>query len=99
MVSKRYSKAFKIQVAEEALRPENERAAEILAVKYGIQPRTVAKWKNMYRDQGPDAFSRSRQTKATDKYTAGLLKENERLKEENEILKKAAAFLADLRRQ
>ena len=45
MAAKSYSKRFKIQVAEDALKSENERAVEILAVKYGIQPRTVVKWK------------------------------------------------------
>ena len=50
MAAKSYSKRFKIQVAEDALKPENERAVEILAVKYGIQPRTVVKWKNMYKE-------------------------------------------------
>ena len=98
MSAKSYSKRFKIQVAEDALKPENERAVEILAVKYGIQPRTVVKWKNMYKENGPNAFNRGHMT-ANDKRTAELLKENAELKEEIEILKKAAAFLADVRRR
>ena len=98
MSAKSYSKGFKIQVAEDALEPENERAVEILAVKYGIQPRTVVKWRNMYRENGPKAFNKGYMT-ANDKRTAELLKENAELKEEIEILKKAAAFLADVMRR
>ena len=98
MSAKSYSKGFKIQVAEDALKPENERAVEILAVKYGIQPRTVVKWRNMYKENGPQAFNRGYITEK-DKRTAKLLKENEELKEEIEILKKAAAFLADVMRR
>lgn len=98
MGTKNYTKAFKIQVAEDALKPENERAIEILAVKYGIQPRTVVKWRNMYKENGPQAFSRGYLT-SNDKRTAELLKENQELKEEIEILKKAAAFLADAMRR
>ena len=66
MPAKSYSKEFKIQVAEDALKPENERAVEILAVKYGIQPRTVVKWRNMYKENGPKAFNKGYMT-ANDK--------------------------------
>ncbi len=73
--NKKYTKVFKIWVAEDALKPENDRAVEILAVKYGIQPRTVAKWKNLYKEHGPQAFHRGC-LPAKDKQTEKLLKEN-----------------------
>ena len=52
----------------------------------------------MYRENGPKAFNKGYMT-ANDKRTAELLKENAELKEEIEILKKAAAFLADVMRR
>ena len=52
----------------------------------------------MYKENGPQAFNRGYITEK-DKRTAKLLKENEELKEEIEILKKAAAFLADVMRR
>ncbi len=43
MAVKSYSKAFNIQIAKDALKPENERVVEILVVKYGIMPSCTGK--------------------------------------------------------
>lgn len=94
-----YSKSFKIEVAEEALKPEFEHAFHIVARKYGLRPSTVRNWRNIYRDHGPDGFSKS--FKAQERYKTLSLKDKEiaELKEEIEILKKAAAFLAKVNRE
>ena len=101
MGNERYSEQFKLQVAKEALLPENHGLEHVIARKYGVMPWTVEKWAEMLKSQGEEeAFKRKRkqrQNKMTPR-EAELEKENARLREEVEILKKAAAFLADLRR-
>ncbi len=98
MSEKSYSKELKVRVAKEALQPENERAAEIIAAKYGILPRTVTRWKEIYREYGEEGFKKNGKRRVTNSRIKDLEKENAELKEEIEILKKAAAFLANIKR-
>lgn len=98
MEKKKYSKTFRIAVAKEALLPENERAISILADKYSIMPWTVEKWKKLYQEEGEEGFSNGAWKKRESQRMKVLEKENEELKEEVEILKKAAAFLANVKR-
>ena len=71
----------------------------IIAEKYGVKPWTVAKWRDIYLELGEDGLKRGGSMKKKTPREAALEKENAELKEEIEILKKAAAFLADLRRE
>ncbi|MFS1183895.1 transposase, partial [Enterococcus lactis] len=57
-----------------------------LAKEYGLSEATIHKWKNLYL---PD-----QSTGLTGKEVAELRKENARLNEELEILKKAAAIFS-----
>ncbi|ELA98487.1 transposase, partial [Enterococcus faecium] len=57
-----------------------------LAKEYGLSEATIYKWKNLYL---PD-----QSTGLTGKEVAELRKENARLNEELEILKKAAAIFS-----
>lgn len=98
MSQKHYSKEFKLKVAKEALLPENHDMEHIIAKKYEIMPGTVIRWAEELRVLGEgEAFKKHGSNKLTAK-EASLIKENAQLREEIEILKKAAAFLADLRR-
>ena len=93
-----YSAAFKLRVAKEAVLPENENCERIIADKYEILPSTVEKWRDRYIFYGDKAFSSGYKSKCESNRLRALERENAELKEEVEILKKAAAFLANVKR-
>ena len=93
-----YSKAFKFKVAREALLPENKDLENVIADKYGLMPSTVRRWRDHYEEYGEKSFfegytktdTRSPREKELEKKVAEL-------EEEVKILKKAAAFLANVK--
>jgi transposase len=90
---KTYTKAFK----EEAVRmmDASDRPASEIAMELGIRRNQLYKWKEQMESKGDKAFSgRGRPKKEDQSEVATLRQENERLKEENEILKKATAYFA-----
>ena len=100
MTVRQYSKSFKLQVAKEASRPENRGLEHVIAEKYGIMPWTVIKWRDHFLEFGETkAFKKefTKQKRKTDREIE-LEKENAALREEVETLKKAAAFLANVKR-
>jgi transposase len=91
---KTYTKEFKqeaIRMMEESGRP----AAEI-AMELGIRRNQLYKWKEQLQSQAEQAFSgnRGRPKKENQSELTTLRRENERLKEELEIIKKAAVYFA-----
>jgi len=91
---KTYTREFKqeaVRLLEESGRP----AAE-LAMELGIRRNQLYKWKEQLMNKGEKAFSgqRGRPKKESQSEVTTLRQENERLKEELEILKKAAAYFA-----
>lgn len=99
-MSIRYTKEFRINVAKEAVRPENKGLEHIIAQKYGIKPWTVIKWAQLYEQYGESSLSKGKlaSVRKSDRERQ-LEKENAELREEIEILKKAAAFLAKVGRE
>ncbi len=91
-MKKTYSKEFKVQacklVIEEGIKPT------VVAEKFAIHPVMLYRWVDEYRENGEEAFVGKGHTKPADAELKKLRKENERLKMENEILKKAAAYFA-----
>ena len=95
-----YTKEFRVNVAKEAVRPENKGLEHIIAQKYGIKPWTVIKWAQLYEQYGESRLSRGKLTsERKSERERQLEKENAELREEIEILKKAAAFLAKVGRE
>lgn len=91
---KTYTKEFKqeaVRLMEESGRPPAE-----IAMELGIRRNQLYKWKEQLQNQGEDAFKgkRGRPKKEDRSELTTLRQENERLKEELEILKKAAAYFA-----
>lgn len=100
MSANKYTKAFRLQVAKEAIKPENQNLEHVIAEKYGIRPWTVIKWRDHLLEVGEQEAFVKGYAKAN-KQTARereLERENAELREEVEILKKAAAFLANVKR-
>ena len=88
----RYGKELKEQAVLRILNQETtiKKISEELDVHYT----TVRDWVREYRKKKDEAFPGSGHRSASDADLMKLLKENADLKEENEFLKKAAAFFA-----
>ena len=91
---KTYTKAFKTEAVR--LMTESDKPPSQLAMELGIRRNQLYKWKEKLDKKGINAFpnklGRPRKEEQNDMVT--LRQENERLKEEVEILKKAAAYFA-----
>lgn len=90
-------KTFTKEFKQEAVRllESSDRPAAELALKLGIRRNQLYKWKEQLDKQGDTAFKgRGRPPKTEQSEMSLLQQENARLREENEILKKAAAFFA-----
>jgi transposase len=84
------SKQEAIRLMETSGRPPTE-----IAMELGIRRNLLYKWKEQLADQGDAAFkSRGRPKKENQSELTTLQQENYRLREEVEILKKAAAYFA-----
>lgn len=89
---KSYTKEFKLEAVR--LLDSGDKTATQIINELGIRRNLLYKWQAEFRSKGTDAFrGRGRKPAGVDEL-ADLKRENERLKEENEILKKAAAYFA-----
>ena len=66
----------------------------VLSEKFGIPQATLFGWRRQYRQYGGDAFVGCGRQRPGDAELRKLRKENEELKMQVEILKKAAAYQA-----
>jgi transposase len=89
---KKFDKAFKEQVALRIL--ANESTVGDTAKELNVHYTTVRDWVRTYKRDGESAFPGSGNLKAEDDEMRKLRKQLADLKEENEILKKAAAYFA-----
>lgn len=91
-MKKSYTKEFKVKACELVITDGIKPA--VVAEKFGINAVMLYRWVDEYRTQGKDAFVGKGHQKPADAELRKLRKENERLRMENEILKKAAAYFA-----
>ena len=89
---KSYSKEFKVN-AVRMTTEEGRRAAEV-ARDLGISYNMLLNWKRKLQEDHEDAFPGHGKLKSTEEYIRKLERENKRLKDERDILKKAAIFFA-----
>ncbi len=91
---KTYTKEFKQEAVR--LMESGERQPAELAMELGIRRNQLYKWKEQLQGKGEQAFSgqRGRPKKENQSELTTLRQENERLKVELKILKKAAAYFA-----
>ena len=90
---KTYPREFKLEAIR--LMAESDRPTSEIAMQLGIRRNQLYKWKEQMTKKGdvPSA-KRGRPKKEDQSEMTTLKQENKRLKEENEILKKAAAYFA-----
>jgi len=90
---KTYPREFKLEALR--LMAESDRPTSKIAMQLGIRRNLLYKWKEQMtkKDDVPSA-RRGRPKKADQSEMTTLRQEVKRLKEENEILKKAAAYFA-----
>ena len=91
-MERKYSKDFKVKACE-LVTKEGIKAA-VVAEKFGINKIMLYRWISEYETNGEEGFVGKGHQKPADAELKKLRKENERLKMENEILKKAAAYFA-----
>ena len=89
---KTYSKEFKVKACEMVLKDGMKHAEA--AERLGINKILLYQWTSAYETYGEEAFVGKGHQRAADAELKKLRKEYEKLKMENEILKKAAAYFA-----
>lgn len=87
-----YNKEFKIAACNLVLKDKLKHS--VVAEKLGIHLVMLYRWIDEYETLGEDAFVGKGHVQKQDAELKKLQKENERLRMENEILKKAAAYFA-----
>ena len=85
-----FSKEFKL----EALRLCETRTITEVSESLGISPSLLCRWRSDAESEGADAFRGNGKRTALEEELYRLRKENADLREEKEILKKAAAYFA-----
>jgi transposase len=90
---KTYTKEFKLEALR--LMEESDRPASEIAMQLGIRRNQLYKWKEQMKKTGEVPSAKKGRPKKEDQTEiARLRQELKRVKEENEILKKAAVFFA-----
>jgi len=87
-----FSKEFKVNAVKMILE-EGKKTTEV-ARQLGISDQLLYKWKRHYLDDHEEAFPGNGILKSKDEYIRQLEKDVKRLKDERDILKKAAIFFA-----
>lgn len=88
----KYGKEMKEQVVLRILKEET--TIKEMSEELGVHYTTVRDWVRQYRKKKDESFPGSGNRSASEAEMIRILKENVDLKEENEFLKKAAAFFA-----
>jgi len=91
---KTYTKEFKLEAVR--LMTESDRPSSEIAMELGIRRNQLYKWKEQLEATGEASFAsgRGRPKKEDENELSRVKRELARVKEENEILKKAAVFFA-----
>jgi transposase len=88
-----YTKEFKLEAVR--LLESGDKSGADIARELGIRRNMLYKWQEQLSDKGVNAFKGSgRKPINKDDQVVQLERENQKLKEEVEILKKAAAYFA-----
>ena len=94
-MARKYDREFKL----EAIRLATEEGAEIAEIerRLGLSQGMISRWKRQLQNAGEDAFPGKGHLSAREEKIRQLERENERLRREREILKKALAIFSEKR--
>lgn len=92
MTRKRYSREFKIEAVKLVL--EQGLTVTQASQDLGVNPNMLTRWKKQYLEDPSFSFPGKGKLKPQDEELRRLRLENAQLREERDILKKAAAFFA-----
>jgi transposase len=90
---KRFDKEFKIEAVRLASEPGNTQSQ--IEHDLGISQGIISRWKRELRKDGDQAFPGKGRLKPDDDDMRRLKRENERLRRERDILKKAVAIFSE----
>ena len=89
---RQYTREFKLAAVK--LITEHGRSVAEAARSLGVSEKQLRHWKAVLQVQGPQAFPGNGNLPAADEELRRLREENQRLRMERDILKKATAFFA-----
>ncbi len=89
---KNYTREFKLQALEMAETGGNSVAQ--VEDELGLAPGMMYRWKRQFREIGKEAFQQKGKLAETEEELKRLRRENEQLKEERDILKKALSIFS-----
>ena len=89
---RKYSREFKVSACELVLKDNLK--PKVVAEKMGLNMVMLCRWVSEYQQNGEQAFMGTGHPAPGHAELRKLQRENERLRQENEILKKAAAYFA-----
>ena len=92
-MGKRFDKEFKIEAVRLASEPGNTQSE--IERDLGISQGIISRWKRELRKDGDQAFPGKGRLKPDDDELRRLKRENERLRRERDILKKAVAIFSE----
>lgn len=92
-MGKRYDKEFKVEAVRLASEPGNTQAG--IEKDLGIGQGVISRWKRELQRGGEQAFPGKGHLKPQDEELRRLKRENERLRQERDILKKAVAIFSE----
>ena len=92
-MGKKYDREFKIEAVRLATEPGNTAAK--VERDLGIGQGVISHWKRQLRQDGDEAFPGKGHLKPHDEQMHRLKRENERLRRERDILKKAVAIFSE----
>ncbi len=92
-MGKKYDREFKIEAVRLASEPGN--TAVQVERDLGIGTGVISRWKRQLRQHGDEAFPGKGHLKPHDEQLRRLQRENERLRRERDILKKAVAIFSE----
>ena len=92
-MGKRYDKEFKVEAVRLASEPGNTQAG--IERDLGIGQGVISRWKRELRKDSEHAFPGKGRLKPPDEELRRLKRENERLRRERDILKKAVAIFSE----
>jgi transposase len=91
--NRKYTREFKIEAVR--LCEEDERPVAEVARRLGIPANNLYKWRTQFGADGEEAFPGKGKLNSRDEELRRLSRENMRLREERDILKKAVIFFGN----